>query len=291
MKSKKTRFQHSGIWLFRQALKTAIALLVGGLLAGIIYQYQWYVPPDFQASKFLAGRQAFFHGSYAGAFYAHIIGGPAAMLLAIFLNWSGRRKFWLKLHRRLGKLLFFLVVIVLAPSGLVMATKAHTGFYAGVGFALLSVMTAAAAVLSVRHVRRGNLVQHQLWGSRLLIMLMSPLVLRLTSALAAVLDFESRVAYQFSAWGRWLLPLVGFELWQRYQSQITTATDPVQAKPDQIENCFRGPTNDCITNTQAKCIYSFAITCRDWNHRNPSRNASPCEQLGSRSCQTHAMHE
>jgi hypothetical protein len=38
-------------------------LFVLRVLAGIVYEYQWYFPPDFQASGFLAGREAFFEGS------------------------------------------------------------------------------------------------------------------------------------------------------------------------------------------------------------------------------------
>ncbi len=207
--------------LLLRVARVLLALLAFRVLAGIIYEYQWYFPPNFQASGFLAGREAFFHGAYRFAFYSHIVCGPFTILIVIFLAWSGRRNVYVGIHRCLGKVQFLLVVIVLAPSGLVMATRAYTGFVAGAGFALLSIMTLAAAILTVIHAKHGNMHQHRRWSNRLFILLISPIALRITSGFIIMFGVESILAYRISAWASWLIPLIAFEIWHRNRFRIS----------------------------------------------------------------------
>ena len=181
-------------------------------MIGILSQYRWYFPPDFQASGFLQGRESFFHGSYRIAFYIHIVCGPLAILIATFLVWSGHRNYQVRLHRVLGKVQFVLVLL-LAPSGLVMATRTYTGTLAGIGFGLLAVLTLASMGMLLAHVKRGEVARHRVWATRLFIMLLSPILLRMISGAAVVTGMESDGLYQFSAWGSWLVPLIAYELW------------------------------------------------------------------------------
>lgn len=197
-------------------------LLILRVLAGIVYHYQWYFPADFANSDFLLGRQAFFHGSYRFAFYAHIVSGPFVLLIAIFLFALGRHNRFISAHRLLGKIQFVLIVLVLGPSGLIMATRTYTGPIAGTGFALLSIMTTISAFLAVHHVRQGNIIQHRRWATRLFLMLLSPIVLRVSSGVFITSDLESTLTYQLSAWGSWIVPLLAFEIWNHHQPMVKT---------------------------------------------------------------------
>lgn len=197
--------------LIKNVISALLVLMVVLVLVGIVSQYRWCFPPDFHSPNFLQGRKAFFTGNYRIAFYSHILCGPFAILIGMFLYWSGSRNFRLKSHRVLGKIQFLLVAVVLAPTGLVMATRAQTGILAGIGFALLAILTLTATILSVVHVRRGELIQHRRWASRLLILLLSPILLRIFSMAFGTIGIESPAAYQFSAWGSWLMPLIAFE--------------------------------------------------------------------------------
>jgi len=190
-------------------------------LIGIVSQYRFYFPADFRASAFLAGREGFFHGWYKFAFYTHIVCGPFAILIATFLVWSGKQNLRVALHRALGKIQFALVLL-LAPSGLIMATRTHTGVVAGIGFALLAVLTLASMVLALVHIRRGDLDQHRVWAIRLFIMLLSPILLRMISGIAVLTGNESAGLYQFSAWGSWLAPLIVHELIRRIRTRNAT---------------------------------------------------------------------
>lgn len=195
-----------------------MALIVLYVLFGIVSQYRWYFPANFQVPGFLMGRESFFVGSYRIAFYLHIICGPIVVILGLLLFGTGQKSIGLSLHRLLGKVQFILVVFILGPSGFVLATRAHTGTVAGVGFALLSIASLIAAFEAVRHARNGDVVKHQRWATRLLILLLSPVVLRLLSIAGPLLQFEPKWFYQVSAWASWLLPILIFELWQSAKS-------------------------------------------------------------------------
>jgi hypothetical protein len=135
----------------------------------------------------------------------------------MFLFWSGRRDVIRPFHQKLGKVLFPLV-LVLAPSGFVMAFRAHTGLFARIGFAFLAGLTFLAMSMSLFHIRKGNLSQHIVWSSRLFVLLLSPLLLRIISRAAILFDFDLIATYQFSAWASWLLPLFVLEISGRIAS-------------------------------------------------------------------------
>ena len=212
-------------------------------LADILWQYRWYFPADFQNAGFLRGRQSFFHGAYRIAFYGHIVCGPIVIVVALFLLWSGRRGMTSGFHRRLGKIQFLAVLIVLGPTGLWMATRAHTGIVAGVGFGILSILTMTAAVKAVLHIRRRQIDQHQLWATRLVILLLSPIALRIITRVGIAIGFGAHGSYQFSAWSSWLAPLIAFELWIRYKSLRARSGSPLRPldkpiSPQKVESAL-----------------------------------------------------
>ena len=207
----------SSLFLIKKTSCVLTIVIVLFVLAGIVSQYHTYFPPDFQAPGFLKGRQAFFAGAYRIAFYSHVICGPFAILIGMYLYRTGTRGIRLGIHRALGKVQFLLIAIVLVPSGLVMATRAHTGVLAGAGFAFLSVFTMVSAIQAVAHIRQRDLIQHRRWASRLVILLLSPILLRILSMVFLGLGVDSHGTYQFSAWASWLFPLVIFEAWNRWQ--------------------------------------------------------------------------
>lgn len=217
--------------LFRNGAGLLLVLIALRELIGILGQYRWYFPPDFQASAFLFGRESFFHSWYRIAFYAHIVSGPPAILIAAFLVWSGSQNVRITLHRTLGKIQFALVLL-LAPSGLIMATRAYTGAVAGIGFATLAVMTLASMVMALVHVKRGELDRHRVWAMRLFILLLSPILLRMISGVSILTGYESNWLYQLSAWGSWLIPLFAYELAQEVRTKSTQ--NPVEPQTNTI---------------------------------------------------------
>lgn len=181
------------------------------VLVMIVYEYRNYFPANFE-SNFLSGREAFFSGSYRFAFYSHIISGPICLLIAAFLMFSGKRKSLRNWHRRLGKTLAYLVLLVMLPSGFVMATQALTGPIAGAAFFILTFATAFCVSIASWHASQRRFAIHQVWATRSFILLCSPMLLRLMTGATIVLDIDNAWTYRFAAWGSWSIPLAIFEI-------------------------------------------------------------------------------
>ena len=218
--------------LLRLSLYFAVMLLMTNVLVRILYEYRYYFPPDFHLSAFLTGRQSSFHGLYRVAFYTHIVVGPLALIIGAGLLRTGLCRTHRRIHQWMGRVQAFLVLVLIVPSGLVMATHAFAGPVAGVGFALLALVTAGCVSVSVYHARRGELVIHRRWASRLLILLCSPLILRLITGATIVTQTDAPWIYPLNAWISWLIPLIAYEIWWRYDRLRRTEVvlNPVATK-------------------------------------------------------------
>ncbi len=195
----------------KRILLAAVAVLLARVFVGILLEYRWYLPADFDESAFLSGRRYTFTGLYPAFFYVHILSGPIAIALASFLILSGghaRLRTW---HRLAGRALVLIVLLLLFPSGLFMASQAYAGPPAAAGFGMLSLLTATAALMSGYHARARRFALHQRWAQRCFLLLVSPLILRLMAGAAIVMDIESEWTYRLNAWLSWLAPLIVFE--------------------------------------------------------------------------------
>lgn len=194
-------------------------LLLVKVLFAIIFEYRWYFPANFD-STFLIGRRGSFFGAYQAAFYTHIISGPLAVLLGSFLMLSGGRSRYRSFHRRAGQTQIAIIFLAIVPSGLLMASQALAGPVAAVGFAALSLATAASAATSLAYALRRRYLAHQRWAARCFLLLCSPLILRLFSGAAIVLDQDTDWFYRLNAWLSWLIPLGMYEAWRRIPDRI-----------------------------------------------------------------------
>jgi uncharacterized membrane protein YozB (DUF420 family) len=196
----------------------------------IVLEYRRYFPPDF-TEGFLIEREAYFWGMYSTAFYLHIATGPIVLLIAVFLMLTGAGNEYLNRfahwHRPLGKLQFVLVVFLLAPTGIVMSVRANTGAIAGAAFFSLSTATAFSMLAAVWRIRQDNLASHRRWATRCLLLLCSPLLLRLMQGAVITLDFDSQATYPYSAWISWTLPLMIFEI-SRLAKQTSNCNTVIQ---------------------------------------------------------------
>ena len=182
-------------------------------LVGILLEYRWYFPADFENSAFLTGRQGHFAGAYAAAFYAHILVGPLVSVLALLLLTTGGQARYVRLHRLAGRSLALLVLAVLVPSGWIMALRSFGGPLAAAGFRGLAIATAVYTLLTHVFARRREYRRHLHYALGAFVLLASPLVLRFVAGLAAVTGYESELTYQLNAWFSWLAPLLAFEGW------------------------------------------------------------------------------
>ncbi len=192
-------------------LQGFIAALVVRVVAGIVGSYPGYFPPDFEA-EFLVGRETEFFGIYQVAFSVHVISGPIALLASTLLMNSVARNRWPKLHRYVGRLTVVIVLILVVPSGFVMAFYAHSGRFAELGFISLALSTGLCAVAGWQTARRRQFQRHQRWMTRLFLMLFSAVVLRIIGGASLHFQWTSEWIYPVNAWVSWLVPLSAFEI-------------------------------------------------------------------------------
>jgi hypothetical protein len=204
-------------------LQRTVALLTGLLIVkvdvAVLLGYVDYFPPNFQ-SDFLYGREPYFFGGYQWAFYAHLVCGPLSLVWGLLLiNRQFRLRFpaW---HRSLGRIQVANVLFVVAPSGLWMGYYASTGPIAGVGFAILAVLTGLCVVFGWRSAIQRRFADHRRWMSRCFLLLCSAVVIRVLGGMGTVMGVEAAWFNPLASWASWLVPLAVFELTGLHKRKI-----------------------------------------------------------------------
>lgn len=200
--------------LQRITLLLAFAVIIKFTVA-IVLEYRFYFPPRFNAD-FLQGREGYFWGGYHFAFYSHVIAGPISLLLAVLILSERLRRHHARWHKRLGKIQIGLVLLIVAPSGLVMAYWAEAGLGAQLAFAMLALATGSSAWIAWRFAIQQRFSDHREWAIRCSLLLFSAVVLRILGGLFSMIGTYGDWTYVVSAWVSWVAPLTVFEIarWQ-----------------------------------------------------------------------------
>lgn len=191
-------------------LRIVVAILILKVTLSVVIGYRDYLPPNFDAD-FLLGREAYFWGAYSGAFYVHLLAGPASLLVGTVLLSDCFRRNWPRWHRRLGRMQVACILLLLVPSGLWMAWYAATGAVAGAGLAALAILTAVCTTLGWRAAFARQFDIHRRWMLRTYLLLCSAIVIRLIGGLATATHYDALWVYPLSTWASWLVPLAVLE--------------------------------------------------------------------------------
>ena len=199
------------------AMKLQRALtLLAGLLAlkvatAVVLGYRNYFPPNFN-SDFLRGREDYFFGGFQWAFYAHIASGPVSLVLGLILMSERFRLRFPKWHRALGRIQVAAILLLVAPSGLWMASYAQAGAAAAVSFALLAISTGWCAACGWKAAMQRRFAMHRRWMRRCFLLLCSAIVLRLLGGLATVAGVRAAWFDPLASWACWIAPWAAYEL-------------------------------------------------------------------------------
>lgn len=172
-----------------------------------------YYSPDF-SSGFLSDKEDIFKGLYKIAFYFHIISTPIALLIGtiqVFFNLNNRFK---KSHQLLGKIYVFLILIICAPSGLIMSFYSFGGILSIISFLLLSVLLFYYTFKSYRAILNGDVKKHTENIIRSYLLLISAILLRILSfVFIHYFNWEGETMYTTIAWLSWLPSLIIYQLY------------------------------------------------------------------------------
>lgn len=209
--NQKRQSARSPLITVRRVVTVLAGLLVLKVTAAVVLGFVNYFPPNFQ-SDFLHGRESYFWKGYHWAFYVHIVSGPISLILGTILISEQFRLRFPRWHRYLGRMQAVGVLLLVTPSGLWMARYSASGPASGIGFVILSGLTATCMALGWRAAVQRRFQVHRRWMSRTYLLLCSAVVLRLLGGLATVLAVRSPWFDPVAAWTSWTLPLAVFEL-------------------------------------------------------------------------------
>lgn len=193
-----------------RVIQWLVLLLIGKMLVSVVLNYPDYLPPNFQAD-FLLGREGYFWRGYHWAFYPHIFAGPCVLMLGTLLISDAFRRRFPGWHRRLGRIQGLCVLLIVAPTGLAMAFRAASGPIAGVGFAVLAVLTAWTVGMGWRTAVQRRFDLHRRWMTRCYILLCSTVIVRINGGVGAYFGIDENWFYVQTAWTSWLAPLAIYE--------------------------------------------------------------------------------
>ena len=165
---------------------------------------------------FLRTKADVIHGTpYLPAFYAHITVGFIVLVTGL-LSFSRRiRRRHSAVHRMAGKVYVALVLLLMAPSGLIMGLYANGGFTTRLCFVLLAGLWGYYTAQAYRAIRQGKVTNHKVHMQRSYALALSAIMLRVYSFLAAYCGgLRGPEIYQILVWLSWVPNLLLVALYQ-----------------------------------------------------------------------------
>ena len=143
----------------------------------------------------------------------HFIGGGIALLVGGFQFSAALRTGRPALHRLLGRV-YLLAVLASGFGGLAIATNAHGGISARIGFGLLALLWLGTAMAAWRAILRRDIEAHRRWMVRSFALTFGAVMLRVQlPLLQAGLGASFDEAYRTVAWLAWVPNLLVAEWW------------------------------------------------------------------------------
>lgn len=188
----------------------ALGLALLAFFTWVMFRIIWPYTSGRTDIDFLLTKQHIIHlPHYRGAFYLHIF--PALLVLAAGLTqFSGKILQRLPvLHRWVGRVYAFSILLACGPAGMLMAWYANGGPWAQASFLVLSGLWWGCTWVAWRAIRAGDIRRHGAWMLRSYALTLSAITLRLMQfGLASYTDTDPEEAYRLVAWPSWVLNLV-----------------------------------------------------------------------------------
>lgn len=199
------------------SLKYIIAILASFLILLGFYVMLNITYPYFSFKTdidFLLTKQSILHVKiWRLSFYLHI----SSSLLVLLFGWLQFVKVIIektpKFHRLLGKIYLLLVLILCAPSGLIMGIYANGGLWSKLSFVIISVLWWSFTFAAYLQIRKGNIEKHIHYMVRSYALTLSALTLRLyVLVLPHYFILPAKEMYTLVAWLSWIPNLILAEI-------------------------------------------------------------------------------
>ncbi len=150
---------------------------------------------------------------YMKSFYVHISSSLIAMLAGVFQFMSSIYKQKPSIHKLLGKIYVFSILIFAAPTGLIISIHANGGLSSKVGFVIQSLLWFVTTLMALIFIKKRNFEQHILWTIRSYALTIAAMSLRTESYLMMYfLETGPIETYATVTWLSWVGNLIVAEI-------------------------------------------------------------------------------
>jgi uncharacterized membrane protein len=153
------------------------------------------------------------YSAYLPAFYIHIVTGSIVLMLGVFQLSQWIRSRYTAWHRAAGRVYIFVILLLTAPSGFVMALYANGGLPASIAFALLALLWWFFTWKGFQNARHKHWAVHRKFMMRSYALTFAAVTLRLYSFFFALAGFRGESIYILVAWLSWVPSLIVMEIY------------------------------------------------------------------------------
>jgi len=174
----------------------------------IIITFQ-YVPIDFSAA-FLATKQHIIHlKHYQIAFFSHVYSSIFILILGASQFIDKFRVLFPSIHRIIGRIYVFGILLLSAPSGLIMGIYGYGGIVSQISFILLSLLWFYFTLQAFVCIKQRMIPSHKKYMILSYSLTLSAITLRLSKQLLSMFTEIHRYdIYQISSWIGWVANLL-----------------------------------------------------------------------------------
>ncbi|MBK9592733.1 MAG: DUF2306 domain-containing protein [Crocinitomicaceae bacterium] len=142
-------------------------------------------------------------------FYIHVISGMLVILVGPFQFLKSFRAKFLNWHKLGGKIYAYSILLLAAPTGLIMAFYAQGGLWSTVAFSIMSILWFVTTLMAVIKIKQRKIEEHKMWMMRSYALSFAAVTLRLLVPLFSlfILDNEDLITVS-TAWLSWMLNLL-----------------------------------------------------------------------------------
>lgn len=158
---------------------------------------------------------------YLAIFYTHV-------LSAIFVLLAGFTQFnttvlnkYPKIHRNIGKLYVFVILLLASPSGFFIGLHANGGLYSKISFVTLAILWFYFTLKGFISIKNKQILQHKSYMLRSFALTFSAITLRFWKVILVYLFHPSPMdVYQIIAWLGWIpnILIVEYYIYRNYKS-------------------------------------------------------------------------
>ncbi|MEO1484601.1 MAG: DUF2306 domain-containing protein [Bacteroidota bacterium] len=176
-----------------------------------------YIPVKFDVAFLAVKQNEIEYKYYQIAFFSHVYTSIFVLIFGIFQFSKRIRTKFKKIHKILGGLYVFIILLVAAPSGFIMALHANGGIFSKLSFVIQAIVWFWFTLMAFRSIRKLDLKSHLKFMYRSYALTLSAISLRLFKwIIVSTIELPPMDTYKIVSWLGWLFNLSLVEIYLMY---------------------------------------------------------------------------